>query len=211
MISVYNIKPKFQQLLKPILASLYKLGVTANHLTLFAILFSAALGVGFWYHPYGKMFLVLPAGLFFRMALNALDGMMARTYNMQSKLGEILNEFGDVVSDLFIYLPLIKLVSVKWYFVLGFVVLSILNEFAGVLAKVISGERRYDGPMGKSDRAFLVGLICLLYFFWNDIHLYINYVFTGAMVLLLWSTFSRLRNAFPPKADQPLSGKNQNK
>ena len=199
MISVYNIKPKFQQLLKPILASLYKMGVTANHLTLFAILFSAALGVGFWYHPYGKMFLVLPAGLFFRMALNALDGMMARTYNMQSKLGEVLNEFGDVVSDLFIYLPLIKLASVKWYFVLGFVILSILNEFAGVLAKVISGERRYDGPMGKSDRAFLVGLICLLYFFWNDIHLYINYVFTGAIILLLWSTFNRLRNSFKIK------------
>lgn len=199
MISVYNIKPKFQQLLKPILASLYKLGVTANHLTIFAILFSAALGVAFWYHPYGQLFLVIPAGLFFRMALNALDGMMARTYNMQSKLGEILNEFGDVVSDLFIYIPLIKLLGVKWYFVLGFVILSILNEFAGVLAKIISGERRYDGPMGKSDRAFLVGIICLLYFFWSDIHLYINYVFSGAMILLLLSTFNRLRNGLKTK------------
>ena len=133
------------------------------------------------------------------MALNALDGMMARTYNMQSKLGEILNEFGDVVSDLFIYLPLIKLVGVKWYFVLGFVILSILNEFAGVMAKIISGERRYDGPMGKSDRAFLIGAVCLVYFFWPNIYQYINYVFLAAMALLVLSTFNRLRNGLMKK------------
>ena len=48
--------------------------------------------------------LVVPIGLLIRMALNALDGMMARTYNMQSKLGEVLNEIGDVISDLYSFL-----------------------------------------------------------------------------------------------------------
>jgi len=33
------------------------------------------------------------------MALNAIDGMLAREHHMQSKLGAILNELGDVVSD----------------------------------------------------------------------------------------------------------------
>jgi CDP-diacylglycerol--glycerol-3-phosphate 3-phosphatidyltransferase len=195
MISVYNIKPKFQQLLKPVLEKLYKAGVTANQITIVAILFSMALGIGFWFHPYGQLFLIIPVGLFFRMALNALDGMMARNYNMQSKIGEVLNEFGDVVSDLFIYLPLIKLVGVEWYVVVGFAILAILNEFAGVLAKIIGGERRYGGPMGKSDRAFLVGLICLLYYFSVPINLYINYVFEGAILLLIISTFTRLKNS----------------
>jgi CDP-diacylglycerol--glycerol-3-phosphate 3-phosphatidyltransferase len=178
MISVYNIKPKFQQLLKPVLEKLHKAGVTANQITIVAILFSMALGISFWFHPYGQLFLILPAGLFLRMALNALDGMMARNYNMQSKIGEVLNEFGDVVSDLFIYLPLIKLSGV-----------------AGVLEKIIGGERRYDGPMGKSDRAFLVGLICLIYYFYSPINLYISYIFEGAMLLLIVSTFSRLKNS----------------
>ena len=197
MISVYNIKPKFQLLLKPVLEKLYKAGVTANQITIVAITLSIGLGVGFWFHPYGQLFLVLPAGLFFRMALNALDGMMARNYNMQSKLGEALNEFGDVVSDIFIYLPLIKLGGVDWHFVVGFAVLAILNEFAGVLAKVIGGERRYDGPMGKSDRAFLVGLICLTYYFYRSISLDINYISIVAIGLLIVSTFSRLKNSFP--------------
>ncbi len=197
MISVYNIKPKFQALLKPVLEKLYTAGVTANQITIVAIALSIGLGVGFWFHPYGPLFLVLPTGLFFRMALNALDGMMARNYNMQSKSGEVLNEFGDVVSDIFIYLSLIKLGGVDWRFVVGFAVLAILNEFAGVLAKVIGGERRYDGPMGKSDRAFLVGLICLAYYFYPSISLCINYIFAVAIGLLIVSTFSRLKNSFP--------------
>lgn len=33
------------------------------------------------------------------MALNAIDGMMAREFDQQSRLGAILNELGDVVSD----------------------------------------------------------------------------------------------------------------
>jgi len=196
MISVYNIKPKFQQLLMPVLRVLYSWKITANHLTILAILLSAALGIGFWLHPFGKMLLVIPVGLLLRMALNALDGMMARTYNMQSKMGEVLNEFGDVVSDMFIYLPLLKLPGVKWYLIVGFVMLGILNEFAGLLAKSISGERRYDGPMGKSDRALLTGLTCVLYYFSVPMELYINYVFIGAMALLILSTFNRLKNSF---------------
>ena len=195
MISTYNIKPKFQQLLKPLLERLYKLNITANQITLAAILLSMLIGIRFWFHPSSFSFLIISFGLLFRMALNALDGMMARTYNMQSKLGEILNEFGDIVSDLFIYIPLIKLAGVKWYIVVGFIVLAMLNEFAGILAKVIGGERRYDGPMGKSDRALLIGALCLTYYFWGGVYLYVNYIFTFSMLLLLLSTYNRLKNS----------------
>jgi len=129
------------------------------------------------------------------MALNALDGMMANSYNLKSKLGEILNEFGDVVSDMLIFVPLIKLPGVNWYVIMGFVLLSMLNEFAGVLGKVLSGVRRYDGPMGKSDRALLIGIICLVYFFWTGIAEYINFLMVIAMGLLVLSTFNRLKKA----------------
>jgi len=109
MISIYKIKPRFQQLLMPILRKLNKFGVTANQITISSIFLSLLIGVSFWYSEGSKiLFLALPIGLFFRMALNALDGMMARTYNQQTKIGEILNELGDVISDLFIYFPLLK-------------------------------------------------------------------------------------------------------
>ncbi len=177
------------------MVALHKAGISPNALTVAAVLLSAGLGVGFWLHPTGYMLLLVPSGLFLRMILNALDGMMARSYSLQSKSGELLNEFGDVISDVLIFLPLVKLYCVKWYLVVGFVVLAILNEFAGLLAKVISGTRRYDGPMGKSDRALFVGLLLLLLYLWPEMYAYINYCFVGSIFLILLSTFIRLRKS----------------
>ena len=196
MISIYNIKPKFQKLLKPILDILYKGGVTANMITWGAILLSAITGVLFWIHPYGKIFLLVPLSLFVRMALNALDGMMARVYAMQSATGEVLNELGDVVSDFFIFFPLILLPGINLYIIVGFLFLSLINEFAGVLGKVLKGERRYDGPMGKSDRSFLVGACCLTIYFWEGLLPLLNYIFLGAILLLILSTGARIKNTF---------------
>jgi CDP-diacylglycerol---glycerol-3-phosphate 3-phosphatidyltransferase len=193
MISVYKIKPAFQRLLKPILELLYKMGVTANAITWSGIVLSLAGGVTMWLHPYGKIFLLIPAVLLLRMAINALDGMMARTYNMQSKAGEMLNEVGDVVSDLFLFVPLLQLTWINKYAILAFLFLSVINEFAGVMG--IKGDRRYDGPMGKSDRAFLVGLFCLVYYFWSGLGHYASWIFAVACALLILSTLIRINKA----------------
>ena len=194
MISVYNIKPRFQQLLKPVLTRLHGWGVSANAITMTAILLSATTGWIIWqYHEQKWVFLVLPLALLLRMALNALDGMMARTYNMQSRLGEILNELGDVVSDIFIFFPFVQFAFTDVRLLFGFIILAVINEFAGVLAKAITGERRYDGPMGKSDRALLFGLLSLVWYWWPGGAQYFNYVLLVAMVLICLSTFTRLK------------------
>lgn len=196
MISIYNLKPKFQQLLRPVLNVLHRLGFTANHITLGSVVLSAGIGICFWFADNNPLFfLALPIGLFLRMALNALDGMMARIFNQQSKLGEILNEIGDVISDLLIYFPLLKFFYSDLYLIVTFLCLSVINEFAGLLAKSINGIRRYDGPMGKSDRALLVGLIGILIFFKVDIFPYSNYIFIIINALMLISTYKRLSGA----------------
>ena len=126
------------------------------------------------------------------MMLNALDGMMARIYNLQSKLGEILNEVGDIISDVAIYFPLILFESLEVEIAIIFILLSIINEFCGLIAKVISRERRYDGPMGKSDRAFLVGVICIIYYFTNGLDPFMNYIIGGSSILMILSSYIRL-------------------
>ena len=169
MLSIYNLKPKFQQILKPVLSFLYKSGVTANQITIASIVLSAAIGVCFWFADRDKiLFLSLPFGLLIRMALNALDGMMAKSYNQSTKRGELLNEVGDVVSDLFIFFPLLKHETTHLFVVVVFLCLSVVNEFCGVMGKVINGTRRYDGPMGKSDRAFVVAFYGILSFLGVD-------------------------------------------
>ena len=196
MISVYNLKPKFQQALMPVLKLLHKAGVSANQITIVSIVLSIVIGIFFWYADTNRFFfLALPIGLFLRMALNALDGMMARTYQQQSKVGEALNELGDVISDLFIYFPLLKFEVNAFYLVVAFLCLSVVNEFSGVLAKVIGGERRYDGPMGKSDRAFLIGIYGLLSFFHVGMSAFAPYIFVLINLLLLISTFLRIKRS----------------
>lgn len=193
MISIYNIKPKFQQLLRPLLAKLYKMGVTANGITWSAIVLSFAVGGLFYWKPSGFMLIVLPVSLLIRMALNALDGMMAREYKMQSKKGELLNELGDILADITMFLPLVLLPGLHPLVLFGFIILGVVNEFTGVLAKAINGERRYDGPMGKSDRALLVGLTLLLLYFFPEIKAALNYIFGAGSLLLVISTAVRIK------------------
>lgn len=195
MISIYNIKPKFQQLLKPVLVKLHSWGVTANQITTASIVLSLLIGVAFWFaKEMYVLFLALPIGLLLRMALNALDGMMARTYHQQSKQGEALNEVGDIISDLFIYFPLL-VYEQNIYLVVLFIALSIINEFAGLLGKVIAGDRRYDGPMGKSDRAFVISIYGLLYFFSVGFQAYSVWIFLVINLLLVLSTTIRIKKA----------------
>ena len=198
MISAYHIKPKFQELLRPVLNMLQKAGVSANAITWSAILLSAATGAAFWFFPNGHMLWVFSVALLVRMALNTLDGMMARMHDMKSVPGEMLNELGDVLSDAVMFLPLVKLPGVTSWCVLLVVLLAILNEFVGVLTKAATGVRRYDGPMGKSDRALVLGLTCLLFFFWPAVMVSFDYVFAGMSVLLVASSAVRIRRGLAP-------------
>jgi CDP-diacylglycerol--glycerol-3-phosphate 3-phosphatidyltransferase len=196
MISIYNIKPKFQKVLRPLLDSLYKFGITANQITLSSVFLSFIIGMLFWFADINRFFyLALPVGLIIRMALNALDGMMARIYNQQSKKGEVLNEIGDVVSDFFVFFPLLKFELEILYLIICCIFFSIINEFAGILGKVVSGERRYEGPMGKSDRAFLLGIYGVLGFFSIKLSGYSVLIFSSILILLMVSTYFRIKKS----------------
>jgi CDP-diacylglycerol---glycerol-3-phosphate 3-phosphatidyltransferase len=168
-VSIYQLKPAFQKLLQPLLGILIRAGASPNQVTIAAIALSALGGFMLWQAPQlPGMLLILPLILLLRMVLNALDGMLARTCQQSTVLGEILNELGDVVSDVILYLPLIVHFqnSLMTIFFIGlFVVLSVISEFSGILTKSITGTRRYDGPMGKSDRAFAISLFILSHYF----------------------------------------------
>ncbi|MFM7643682.1 MAG: CDP-alcohol phosphatidyltransferase family protein [Sphingomonadales bacterium] len=174
---------------------LNKRGVSPNLLTLLGILLSIAMGIYAFYGNRILALILLPIVLLVRMALNALDGMMARQFNLQSKLGAVLNEIGDIISDIALYFPLYVLFKMDPTWMLFFLLLSVLNEFAGLLGQAVGGERRYDGPMGKSDRALVVGLLSLLFVFNAPIQMYLNWIWMLIFILLLWSTLRRLRHA----------------
>lgn len=163
MASIYQLKPAFQNFLRPLTRALAAAHVTANHVTLAALALSCFVGgVIALYPDRTSLLLLLPGTLFIRMALNAIDGMLAREHDMKTRLGAILNELGDVLSDSALYLPLALVPAFNHWLVVGLVILAVLVEMAGVVAIQIGAARNYAGPMGKSDRAFAFGLIALL-------------------------------------------------
>lgn len=96
------------------------------------------------------------------MALNAVDGIMAREHGQKSRSGALLNEMGDVVADAALVVPFALLSGIGAAAVAVFLWMALLTEFAGTLGLMVDADRRYDGPMGKSDRAFFMGLAALL-------------------------------------------------
>jgi CDP-diacylglycerol--glycerol-3-phosphate 3-phosphatidyltransferase len=161
--TVYGLKPRFQRLLRPLTAWLVKLGFTANQVTLAAAGLSLLAGLLIALFPAARWpFLLLPPVLLIRMALNAMDGMMARDHGMKTPLGALLNEMGDVFSDLALYAPFAFALDVPAPMASAFLALLVASEMIGVVAVQIGASRRYDGPLGKSDRAFAFGVLGLL-------------------------------------------------
>jgi CDP-diacylglycerol--glycerol-3-phosphate 3-phosphatidyltransferase len=195
MPSVYDLKPGFQKLLLPLTAALYRLGITANGVTVSAMLASLAFGAWMLLATDSRLaFLLLPVFMFVRMALNAIDGMLARQYRQQSKLGAMLNEAGDVVSDAALYAPFAMLPAVQPGIILGVVFLSLLTEFVGVLGLAIGGGRRYEGPLGKSDRAVVFGALGLLIGIGAPVQPYLNPALLVMAFLLAWTVWNRARH-----------------
>jgi CDP-diacylglycerol---glycerol-3-phosphate 3-phosphatidyltransferase len=162
LVTLYALKPRFQGLLRPFVARLADAGVTANQVTIAAALGSLAIGAILAANASARWpFLLLPLWLFARMALNVIDGMLAREFGQRSRLGAYLNELADVVSDAALYAPFAWLSPFGPFWTALVILLAALTELAGVLGPAVGASRRYDGPMGKSDRALAFGALGL--------------------------------------------------
>jgi CDP-diacylglycerol--glycerol-3-phosphate 3-phosphatidyltransferase len=196
MPTIYQLKPAFQNLLRPLTNALAIMGMTPNQVTLTALLLSFVVGGVIAWSPHeSRLLLLLPFALFVRMALNAIDGMLAREHAMKSRLGAILNELGDVLSDAALYLPLALVPGILPALIVSSVVLAIAVEMTGVVAVQIGASRNYAGPMGKSDRAFVFGLIALLLGLGLTPGLWANSLIAGVALLSGWTIVNRARLA----------------
>jgi CDP-diacylglycerol---glycerol-3-phosphate 3-phosphatidyltransferase len=149
--SIYRLKSGFQNLLRPLVGMLARNRVTANQVTVAAALLSVVLGVLLALTQNPAWFLLVP--------VNAVDGMLAREHGQQSPLGGYLNEIGDVVADAALYAPFALVAPFSAVWIGAVILLATLSEFAGVLGVAHGNSRRYDGPMGKSDRAAVFGVL----------------------------------------------------
>ena len=193
MPTLYALKPAFQARLRPLTDRLADAGVTANQITLLAAVLSIATGlVVAVFADHRAIFLLMPVVLFVRMALNAIDGMLAREHAQASKLGMYLNELCDVVSDLALILAFATLFPV--WGVVAFAIAAMLVEFAGVLGVAAGSGRNYAGPFGKSDRAMVLGVIAFLIACGLWVEAIAPFVFPAMATLSLVTAINRIRS-----------------
>lgn len=192
--SVYALKPRFQALLRPLTTWLARIGVTANLVTIVAALGSIAVGATAAWRPDDRaVFLLIPVWFLVRMALNAIDGMMAREFHQKSVLGGYLNEIGDVVSDAALYAPFALVAPFGSLEIAVIILLSIMTEFAGAMGPLVGATRRYDGPMGKSDRAVLFGALGLWVGASAALPAWLEWVMPVVAILLVLTVMNRVR------------------
>lgn len=192
--STYTLKTRFQRLLTPVRDWVIRREYSANQITLI----SCGLCIGYsilllWQNASNTMLLFLPVFLFVRMALNALDGMVASETGTQSAIGAVLNEVCDVVSDLALFGAFTLLVPSPVWLWWALIILGMLSEFIALAIFQAMGSRPFSGPFGKSDRALYLGVMALLLMvFPKENMLIITYIVFG-IVLSVMTSWARVR------------------
>ena len=205
LMSLYTLKPRFQALLRPSVRTLHGFGVTANQVTVAACAASVGLGATLAaaaQSAHLSWFLLLPIGLLLRMALNAIDGMLAREFAQSSTLGAYLNELCDMVSDAALYLPFALLPDQSPALTILVILLANLAEMAGVLRIPPTSTRRNDGPMGKSDRALVFGVLGLLVGMGVAAAPWLSWVLAIVALLLVSTVANRVRRGIADDGDR---------
>jgi phosphatidylglycerophosphate synthase len=193
--TIYDLKPKFQALLRPIAAGLARAGMSANAVTIAALVLSIAQGAWLALEPGAALpLLLLPLTLFVRMALNAIDGLMAKEHGLASPQGAVLNELSDVIADAALYLPFALIPDVNAPLLVLTVVAGIIAEMTGALGPMLKAPRRYDGPFGKSDRAFAFGLLAVLLGIGLEPGLWTSVYLTVLLALSAYTVANRARH-----------------
>lgn len=159
MSGIYALKPWFVGRLRTVEDVLVARRVSPNTLTLAAVLVSVAAGaavVGGTALDQPLLWVATLPLCVVRLALNALDGSVARRLGMSSRRGVALNELGDRACDLAMFAALVAVAPV-WLVLIAISTIT-LTSTAGLATQLITGIRETGGPMGKADRVVLLGL-----------------------------------------------------
>lgn len=196
MVSTYSLKTGFQKIWRPTVRALLGAGVTPNQVTIFTIVLSVLFAIVLSNNATNPAFFwTVPVFLFVRMALNAIDGMMAREGGQETPLGVFLNEIGDVLADVALFFAFVSSGVVRIEPMVVFSIFALLTEMAGVVAVQVGAPRSYQGPMGKSDRAVLMGVVAAIIALGYGSVAVFDVILGLGSVALLVTMINRVRNA----------------
>src|SRR5215470_15894609 len=162
MLDLPDTKPVLERLLRPAARGLQRRGVRPNWLTLGSLAASTlAGGLALTFPTANWPPLAILTAMLTRLALNHLDGLLAREHGMKTLLGGLLNEIATPAEDMALYLPLAARPGMPAALIVGAVMLGVLVEITGLSPLTIGRTRRFDGPMTKVIRGLCFGALVL--------------------------------------------------
>jgi CDP-diacylglycerol---glycerol-3-phosphate 3-phosphatidyltransferase len=160
--SLTPLKSLLRRAVRPVAGRLYEAGVTANQVTSTSLVGSVLVGALLCrFADHSSSFAILPAWLVARTAFAAIDGTLAVEFGQKSRLGGVLNEVGDVVSDIALFLPLVFVPPFSGASIALVVCFAAMSEFVGMAGTMLSGTRRLEGSLGKVDRSIVLALVAI--------------------------------------------------
>ena len=133
---VYSIKPAFQRMLGPIEGFLVRNRVHPDWITGSALVLSVGGGLLFYVSDWSRwLLLAIPAVTIGRLALNALDGLVAAKTGVARPWGEVLNEFSDRLSDMALLAGVSLAPGTSFPLGMATVILVLLSSYLGTVAR----------------------------------------------------------------------------
>lgn len=159
MSGLYSVKPWFVRRLRRVEDFLVEHRVSPDTLSVVAVAVSVAAGAvlaagGVLSEP--LLWLLVPPLGIVRLALNALDGAVARRIGSGRPFGDVMNEMSDRISDVAMLAPLAFVVQPALAF--AALTCALLASAAGCAGRAVTGGRMSGGPMGKADRVAVVAV-----------------------------------------------------
>jgi len=121
---------------------------------------------------------------YIRLWLNMLDGMVAMASGKASRVGEIVNELPDRISDVLIFVGVAH--SGLCHLLLGYwaAIFALFVAYVGTLGQAVGVQREFSGIMAKPWRmvALHIGAWITLALLWNG-----NSVYFGGATVMDWT------------------------
>src|SRR5665647_117133 len=151
-------KGRVRGILNPLARTLYRLGVSANQLSLLSVISAIVAGAAFCVHVLPLAIVAIACNALF----DALDGCLARSSNSESRQGDLIDHVLDRYSDIFIFGGITIGGYVAWQIGLIAIVGVLMTSYLGTQAQALGIGRNYSGLLGRADRLVLVFFVTLL-------------------------------------------------
>jgi CDP-diacylglycerol--glycerol-3-phosphate 3-phosphatidyltransferase len=109
--------------------------------------------------PEALLLVPLAAGV--RLAINLVDGALARATDRSHPRGELLNEVSDRLADIALLGPVAFLPGAQRETVLLGLTGAVLASFVGVASRAAGGARLYSGVLSKPGRMALLAVFAI--------------------------------------------------